>query len=39
MQTSDPNIFAAGDAVETIHFITKEAARFALAGPAINRGA
>lgn len=38
MQTSDPSIFAVGDAVEITHFITGEKCSMALAGPA-NRQA
>lgn len=38
MQTSDPDIYAAGDAVEVIDTITGEAAVIALAGPANRQG-
>lgn len=38
MQTSDPDIFAVGDAVEIKNRITGEAALFALAGPANKQG-
>ena len=34
MRTSDPNIYAIGDAVEVIDFVTKQAAMIPLAGPA-----
>src|SRR6478672_1079957 len=37
MRTSDPDILAAGDAVETAHFLTGEPVLSMLAGPA-NRG-
>ena len=37
-QTSDPNIFAAGDAVETIHLVTGQRTRIPLAGPANKQG-
>jgi NADPH-dependent 2,4-dienoyl-CoA reductase/sulfur reductase-like enzyme/rhodanese-related sulfurtransferase len=37
-QTSDPDIYAAGDAVETIHLITGKPARIPLAGPANKQG-
>jgi NADPH-dependent 2,4-dienoyl-CoA reductase/sulfur reductase-like enzyme/rhodanese-related sulfurtransferase len=37
-QTSDPDIFAAGDAVETRHLVTGRRARIALAGPANKQG-
>ncbi|HZW82771.1 MAG TPA: FAD-dependent oxidoreductase [Candidatus Deferrimicrobium sp.] len=38
MQTSDPDIFAAGDAVETLHWVTGKKVRLALAGPANKQG-
>lgn len=38
MLTSDPNIFALGDAVEIEHFMTKEQAMIPLAGPANKQG-
>jgi NADPH-dependent 2,4-dienoyl-CoA reductase/sulfur reductase-like enzyme/rhodanese-related sulfurtransferase/TusA-related sulfurtransferase len=38
MQTSDPNIYAAGDAVLVKHFQTKESVAIALAGPANKQG-
>lgn len=38
MQTSDPDIYAAGDAVETADFITGEHAVVPLAGPANRQG-
>ncbi len=38
MQTSDPDIFAAGDAVETPHLITGAATLSMLAGPANRQG-
>lgn len=38
MLTSDPDIYAAGDAVEVIDFITKEKAVVPLAGPANKQG-
>jgi pyruvate/2-oxoglutarate dehydrogenase complex dihydrolipoamide dehydrogenase (E3) component/rhodanese-related sulfurtransferase len=34
MQTSDANIYAVGDMIETTHFVTKEHALIPLAGPA-----
>jgi len=37
-QTSDPDIYAAGDAVEILHGVTKTKARIALAGPANKQG-
>ena len=37
-QTSDPDIFAAGDAVETIHLVTGQPTRIPLAGPANKQG-
>ena len=38
MQTSDPDIYAVGDAVEIRHFITGRKALVALAGPANRQG-
>ncbi len=38
MQTSDPHIFAIGDAVEVKYYITGEAALIPLAGPANKQG-
>ncbi|MEA4811873.1 MAG: FAD-dependent oxidoreductase [Anaerolineaceae bacterium] len=38
MQTSDPDIYAVGDAVQTTHFQTNEATSLALAGPASRQG-
>jgi NADPH-dependent 2,4-dienoyl-CoA reductase/sulfur reductase-like enzyme/rhodanese-related sulfurtransferase len=38
MQTSDPHIYAVGDAVETVHLVTGQPVLIALAGPA-NRQA
>lgn len=38
LQTSDPNIFAAGDMVEIENAITKKSARVPLAGPANRQG-
>ena len=38
MRTSDPNIFAAGDAVEVRDFVTGEWSLVALAGPANRQG-
>lgn len=38
MQTSDPDIYAAGDAVEAEHFVTKQPALISLAGPANKQG-
>jgi len=38
MQSSDPDIFAAGDAVETVHWVTGKKTRIALAGPANKQG-
>ena len=38
MKTSDPDIYAVGDAVEVKHFVTGGAAHIALAGPANKQG-
>lgn len=38
MRTSDPDIFAVGDAVEVIHGVTGEKSLVALAGPANKQG-
>ena len=38
MRTSDPDIYAAGDAVEVMHFVTGAKALIALAGPANKQG-
>jgi len=38
MQTSDPDIYAAGDAVECLHLVTGKPARIWLAGPANKQG-
>jgi len=38
MQTSDSDIYAAGDIVESTHLVTGEKVRFALAGPANKQG-
>lgn len=38
MQSSDPNIYAVGDAAETTHALTGARARIALAGPANRQG-
>ncbi|MFZ5817161.1 MAG: FAD-dependent oxidoreductase [Bacillota bacterium] len=38
MQTSDPSIYAAGDAVETVHLVTGQPALIPLAGPANKQG-
>ena len=38
MRTSDPDIYAAGDAVEVRHFVTGEKTLIALAGPANKQG-
>ncbi|KFZ37859.1 CoA-disulfide reductase [Shewanella mangrovi] len=38
MQTSDPDIYAVGDAVETADFVTGDAALVPLAGPANRQG-
>ena len=38
MRTSDPDVFAAGDAVEVTHGVTGEKALVALAGPANKQG-
>ncbi len=38
METSDPNIYAVGDAVEVTHFITGQKALISLAGPANKQG-
>ena len=37
-QTSDSDIYAAGDAVETIHLVTGKRTRIPLAGPANKQG-
>lgn len=37
-QTSDPDIYAAGDAVEVVHLVTKKKTRIPLAGPANKQG-
>ena len=37
-QTSDPDIYAAGDAVETVHLVTGKRTRIPLAGPANKQG-
>ena len=38
MRTSDPDIYAVGDAVQVRHFVTNEPALIALAGPANKQG-
>ena len=38
MRTSDPDIYAAGDAVEVRHFVTGERTLISLAGPANKQG-
>lgn len=38
MQTSDPDIYAVGDAVQIEHFITKQKTIISLAGPANKQG-
>lgn len=38
MQTSDPDIYAVGDAAETTHVVTGARTRIALAGPANRQG-
>jgi len=38
MKTSDPNIFAVGDAIEVKHFVTGEQSLISLAGPANHQG-
>ena len=38
MRTSDPDIFAVGDAVEVRDFVTGQWAHIALAGPANRQG-
>lgn len=38
MESSDPDIYAVGDAAETIHTLTGARARIALAGPANRQG-
>jgi rhodanese-related sulfurtransferase len=38
MRTSDPNIWAVGDAVETVDFVTGQPGVFPLAGPANRQG-
>ena len=37
METSVPDIYAAGDAVQVKHYVTGNDALISLAGPAINR--
>jgi NADPH-dependent 2,4-dienoyl-CoA reductase/sulfur reductase-like enzyme len=39
MESSDPDIYAVGDAAETMHALTGARARIALAGPANRQGA
>lgn len=36
-QTSDPSIYAVGDAIEVYHRLTRKPARLALAGPAVRQ--
>jgi NADPH-dependent 2,4-dienoyl-CoA reductase/sulfur reductase-like enzyme/rhodanese-related sulfurtransferase len=38
LESSDPNIYAVGDAAETMHVLTGARARIALAGPANRQG-
>ncbi len=38
LQTSDPNIFAVGDAIEVVDFVTGEPTQVPLAGPANRQG-
>jgi len=38
MRTSDPNIYAAGDAVEVTHLVSRQKALIPLAGPANRQG-
>ncbi len=38
MRTSNPDIFAVGDAIEVKHFVTEEQSLIALAGPANRQG-
>ncbi|AFM43105.1 NAD(FAD)-dependent dehydrogenase [Desulfosporosinus acidiphilus SJ4] len=38
LQTSDPNIYAVGDAIEVKHFVTGQPALIPLAGPANKQG-
>ena len=38
MQTSDPNIYAVGDAVQIKHFVTKDKSFIPIAGPANKQG-
>jgi NADPH-dependent 2,4-dienoyl-CoA reductase/sulfur reductase-like enzyme/rhodanese-related sulfurtransferase len=38
LESSDPNIYAVGDAAETVHALTGARARIALAGPANRQG-
>jgi NADPH-dependent 2,4-dienoyl-CoA reductase/sulfur reductase-like enzyme/rhodanese-related sulfurtransferase len=38
LQTSDPDVYAVGDAIETRDFVTGEAAQVPLAGPANRQG-
>ncbi len=38
MESSDPNIYAVGDAAETVHYLTGSRLRIPLAGPANRQG-
>jgi NADPH-dependent 2,4-dienoyl-CoA reductase/sulfur reductase-like enzyme/peroxiredoxin family protein/rhodanese-related sulfurtransferase/TusA-related sulfurtransferase len=38
LQTSDPDIYAAGDAVEVVHSVTRKPVQLPLAGPANRQG-
>jgi rhodanese-related sulfurtransferase len=38
LQTSDPDIYAIGDAAQVVHFVTRQPASIALAGPASKQG-
>jgi thiazole biosynthesis-like protein len=38
METSEPNIYAVGDAIQVLHYQTKEPVAIALAGPANKQG-
>jgi NADPH-dependent 2,4-dienoyl-CoA reductase/sulfur reductase-like enzyme/rhodanese-related sulfurtransferase len=38
LQTSDPDIYAIGDAAQVIHLVTQQPANIALAGPASKQG-
>jgi len=38
MRTSDPDIYAGGDIIETVHLVTRKKVRIPLAGPANKQG-